>query len=236
LQGCNIIRYLADKAEKEKMLSHTDRLTLLSVFSFLGESGHDALHTIIGKTLNYNYRITERWFKRPKGLPVSCPKIRLWQSHITPAVGCYCKFPEIKNSYPSPVLHVDTTLIAALKGKLPKEQPAKLVQSAPSAPVNLAVEQIRAMDIKKEQPPIQIETEKTQPPPDQLIPVFKIEKLVQDYLKCKKESHRLQEKISELETQLSSAFEQRQIDHLATALGIFKRIKENDHYKWIIEI
>ena len=236
LKGCNIIRFLADKAEKEKMLSHTDRLTLLGVFSFLGESGHDALHAIIGKTMNYNYRITERWFKRPRGLPVSCPKIRLWQSHITPAVGCYCKFPEIKNSYPSPVLHADAALIAALKGKLPKEQPAKPAPTAQDAPVHAAAEKDTAPDIKKEQPAVQTEATPAPLPPEQRTPPVKIEKLVQDYLKYKKESHRIQEKIIELEAQLTAAFERRQIDHLATALGVFKRVKENDHYKWIIEM
>ncbi|UCE08489.1 MAG: tetratricopeptide repeat protein, partial [bacterium] len=111
IKGCNVLRYLIEKAEKERMLAHIDRLTILGILVHLGKAGQQTMHEIIGNTLNYSFRITERWIQRKKGFPISCPKIREWQSHITPSIGCFCKFPELTNSYPSPVLHADQEFI-----------------------------------------------------------------------------------------------------------------------------
>ncbi|NIA31116.1 MAG: group II intron reverse transcriptase/maturase, partial [Actinobacteria bacterium] len=120
--GCNVLRYLQSKAEKEKRLSHIDRLTLLGVFGHIGEAGRQKLHELISHTLNYDFRITEKWFKRCRGYPVSCPKIRVWQSDITPAVGCYCTFPDKPGNYPSPLLHADPDWVAKIKKKNEKKE------------------------------------------------------------------------------------------------------------------
>ena len=64
----------------------------------------------------------------------------------------------------------------------------------------------------------------------------KLDKLVNYYLKCKKDLHKLQEKITELETHLNAAFDQHKIDQFSTALGEFKRIKIEGKYRWIIEV
>jgi len=133
---------LKEKAEKEKQLNHVDRLTILSVFNHLGKAGQQSIHEIIRHTLNYDFRITEKWIQRKRGFPVSCPKIREWQSHITPSVGCYCKFKELPNSYPSPVLHVDPEFIIKIKAQpepVPQKKSALSYPDQTSTPEKSAV-------------------------------------------------------------------------------------------------
>jgi len=249
LNGCNIIRHLQKKAAQDKMLSHTDRLTLLSVLAYLGEPGKQALHGIISQTLNYSFRITEKWIRRPKNLPVSCPKIRQWQSHITAAVGCFCKFPDKKDTYPSPVLHVDPGMIARLKSNLiaPKSKPQPQISPAAKKSTKDDFQKVLMTDSKQTTTPmtadadehvVSSETKDLQTPTrkETASPIPKMDKLVNDYLKCKKDLHKLQEKIIELETHLSAAFDQQKIEQFSTALGEFKRIKIEGKYRWIIEV
>ena len=117
LEKCNIIRFLAYKAENERSLGHYERLVLLYTLGHLGDGGKIAIHQIIGHCINYSYNITERWIHRLKEYPISCPRIREMLSNITPGVGCYCEFPHIKGSYPSPPLHIDPNFILKIKNK-----------------------------------------------------------------------------------------------------------------------
>ena len=43
---CNVLKYLANKAEKGRHLAHVDRLTLLHTLGHLGQAGQFMLHRI----------------------------------------------------------------------------------------------------------------------------------------------------------------------------------------------
>ena len=230
--GCNIVRYLREKAEKDKMLTHTDRLTLLGVLGHLDKAGQQTLHTVIGHTLNYSYRITEKWIKRQKGFPLSCPKIRQWQSDITPAVGCYCKFPERKNSYPSPVLHADLDMIVKIKSKASS---AAAKDADRSAVVQNHKAQTKPVT---ESPPeaTTIDEEITLEAKTSNLPIVKMDELINNYLKFKKDQRQIQQKINEMEKQLDAYCEQQKSEQFETSMGLLKRIKIGEGYKWVIEI
>lgn len=115
--GCNVLRHFQERAERTKWLNHTERLTVAAVFGHMGLAGHQTVHEIIQHTTNYNYRITQKWLERVKGYPISCPKIRERHNDVTPVVGCCCQFPQIKNSYPSPVLHADPQKVVQIKAR-----------------------------------------------------------------------------------------------------------------------
>ena len=131
IEACNVLKYLTEKADKQRHLTHIDRLTLLHT---VGHVNKYLLHQIIGKTYNYNHRITERWIQRLKGSPVSCPKIRTWQQHITPGIGCYCRFPESEGSYPTPLLHVEPNRKVSKQNNKKADLPDASVQKAAPQP------------------------------------------------------------------------------------------------------
>ncbi|MBD3373957.1 hypothetical protein GF406_02885 [candidate division KSB1 bacterium] len=221
--GCNVLRFLQEKAEREKRLTHIDRLTLVSVLGHLGDAGRLKLHEIIKQTLNYDFRITDKWFQRTRGFPVSCPKIRLWQANIIAAVGCFCKFKEKPESYPSPVLYVDENYIVKIKNR--EKGKIKSPAAKPQKPVNSKSSQ-RRQEIK----PKKKKSIKTEAKPQ-------IETIVGEYLKVLQQKRKIDDKIKRLETQLDVTADQKGVDILQTAIGTLRRIRLNDDgTKWVLEL
>jgi hypothetical protein len=222
--GCNILRYLQEKAEREKRLVHMDRITLVSVLGHMGEAGRIKLHEIINHTLNYDFRITDKWYQRTRGFPVSCPKIRLWQESIIAAVGCYCKFKERPNSYPSPVLYADKDFIVKKRKSETIQVPAKKVKSEPEVKSRDKTKPKSKNDNPKNEKPAS-----TQPKPQ-------IESFVRQYLKLLQQKRKIDDTIKTLETQLDETANEMGVDMLQTAIGTLRRIKIEKGTKWVLEL
>ena len=105
LLNCRLQCYLCTKALETGYLTHFERLSILHVFGHLGEAGKAFVHQVMGYTLNYRYEMTEKFIRRRPERPVSCIKLREQYKTLTAEIGCSCIFREIKNCYPSPVLH-----------------------------------------------------------------------------------------------------------------------------------
>ncbi len=108
LENCNLMRYLCQKARKTGFLSHFERLSLLYVFGHMGEEGEegqDFIHHIMEFTLNYQYHVTQKFISKCPEKPISCIKLRDQYKKLTAEYGCSCNFRQIKNCYPSPVIH-----------------------------------------------------------------------------------------------------------------------------------
>jgi hypothetical protein len=125
LDGCNVLRYLVDRAKETKHLNHSERLVLLYTFGHLGEEGQIFIHRVISHCENYNPNITQKWINRlePGRPPISCARIRDWLYDIIPVVGCACK-KELSSlgRYPSPVLYAlpEATKISAQEIEFPQ--------------------------------------------------------------------------------------------------------------------
>lgn len=105
LENCNLMKYLCQKVLKTGYLSHFERLSILYVFGHLGDEGKEFIHQLMGKTLNYQYNITEKFIQKIPQKPISCIKLRDQYRNVTAEYGCNCNFKRTKNCYPSPVLH-----------------------------------------------------------------------------------------------------------------------------------
>jgi group II intron reverse transcriptase/maturase len=219
LDNCNVLRFLAKKAKKERDLRHFERLTLLHTLGHMGEAGRQAIHQIIGNCLNYSYDRTERWIKRMHIFPVSCPRIREWLSDVTPSIGCYCEFPVPEKGYPSPILHADLEAIIRIRegGKaekidfqerVSKIEEEKLVEPVPSSPM-------------KESP----STPEDNP-----------DELVKTYIYLKKDRRGIEERLKEVERKLDILFQSKGIDSLQIEIGNLTRIPKGDKTCWVIEL
>ena len=227
---CNVLKYLVEKAEKEHHLAHVDRLTLLHTIGHFGKAGDYMIHQIIKHTFNYDYRITERWVKRLKGSPVSCPKIREWQSHITPSVGCFCKFPAEAKCYPTPILHAKPDFVPSRKKMAAKQPDTKKPQQKvhtekdslykPSAAI--VDEQISKADDSIQKEPQSIDMD--------------VEKLITNYLDLNSRFKEISKQKKTIEKQLEDIFNQKGVDRLEFRMGVLRRVKEGEQIKWIIEI
>ena len=219
LEKCNVLRYLVNKAEQERHLEHLDRLVLLYTLGFLGKPGEFMLHQILRKTSNYDPRVTQRWLQRLKGTPVSCPKIREWHRQITPSIGCSCRFPDVKNSYPSPVLHLDPNFIANLRAKTgaaPKSIPAAVTAtSTPEAEAEAKVEDAGNLAFSS---------------------ASNLNQLVDEYIKLRRQLRTLQQQVTNLENQLQKIFDQQQCDRMELQIGTLRRVKSGEEVQWLIEI
>ncbi len=107
MDGCAVLRHLADKASAGGHLDHAERLSLLYSLGHLGEPGHRAIHGIIGGCHNYDPGETSRQISRLSGLPIGCARMR--DKHATPEILplCNCEFGPVRRrgGYPTPVLH-----------------------------------------------------------------------------------------------------------------------------------
>ena len=59
LKECTLMRYLVNKAVTTGYLTHQERMSILYVFGHLGEAGKDFVHTVMEKTINYQYMVTQ---------------------------------------------------------------------------------------------------------------------------------------------------------------------------------
>ncbi|MFQ6114246.1 MAG: CRISPR-associated primase-polymerase type A1, partial [bacterium] len=228
LQGCNVVRHLKEKAEKTKWLNHIERLTILSVFGHFGKVGEHTIHKIIGQTTNYSYRITQKWLGRLRPYPISCPKIREWHSHVTPVLGCPCDFPNVPNSYPSPVLHADPEFIVKVKTK-EKQKRSQEPASKPQILEKKKSETQLTPSIKAQQG---VPVEKQPPPRVDL----NINELFQNYLKIKGQERELTQKLVEIEQKFHQICEQNNTDQLETEIGTLKRIKVGSEFRWVVDL
>lgn len=231
IEKCNVLKYLVNKVEKERHLAHIDRLTLLHTLGHLGEEGRYMLHKIISKTLNYNHRITQKWYLRLKGSPVSCPKIREWQNHITPSIGCYCPFPENSKCYPTPLLHADPGFSPKNRRNTKKTAPKNDVP----VPVDLPEKQT-SPEKTIEQPVFQSNVSSPKPEITQFIPEIDMDKLMEDYLGLKQKFRQLDSEKQSIETKLKHMFDQHKCDQMELKIGTLKRINLENSVKWVIEI
>jgi RNA-directed DNA polymerase len=105
LDGCRVLRYLAEKPQRTHHLNHTERLVLLYTFGRLGAEGEAFLHRVLQPCANYSPQTTQKWINRlePGHPPLSCARLRDWLGDLGPDFPCDC-FPNLpRGVYPSPV-------------------------------------------------------------------------------------------------------------------------------------
>lgn len=225
MQHCNVIRYLREKAHTEKMLNHLERLTILETVGFLGAEGREIIHEIMAQTLNYDFRITEKWIRRLKGLPVSCPRIREWHSTLTPSISCNCKLPVFQGGYPTPLQHIDSEFVIKLKKsagmiKPPPAQPAAAKKRTSSQPAEKQNEQ--AQDSAAEM----VQSEK----------LNELADLVSRLIKNKRALLKLNSDIESIEAKLDLLSAQTGTDHFQTQWGVLRCLEIEGKRKWLLEI
>lgn len=107
MEGCAVLRHLAEKAASTGHLGHPERLSILYTLGHLGENGAQAIHAIIGRCANYDAAETTRQIGRLTGLPIGCARMR--EKHATPELMplCCCDFGDVaaRGGYPTPLLH-----------------------------------------------------------------------------------------------------------------------------------
>jgi retron-type reverse transcriptase len=233
-QGCNVLRHFRDKAEKTKWLNHVERLSLAAVLGHMGEAGHQAVHDIIRHTTNYNLRITQKWLDRVKGYPLSCPRIRERHSDITPVVGCCCQFPQLKGSYPSPVLHADSERVIKIKARVAERESGKAGEREMGRSGETEIGRVSETSIGRSG-----ETEMGKFPltqsPSAPLPLSPIH-LFQNYLQLKKQQREASQKVTEIEQQLQTLCDQHKTEQFVTEIGTFKKIKVEGEWRWVMEI
>ncbi len=232
IQKCNVLQHLYKKAQNENRLNHLQRLTFLGTIAFIEPYGHEALHAIMSHTLNYNFRITERWYQRRKGNPLSCHKIRLWHHDITPGLGCYCQFDLPKECYPSPIAHTGLSTCIDL---LRKKQPQAKAKLPPSENTNAS-----AQDHKNQAATTKDIEPTSEPAPANLgdaeVNVQDIEILIKQLLRLTNYENKLQKQRKTIENQLQSLFARMKCNQIKTSIGTVRCIKKNGHTSWILEI
>ena len=219
LEKCNVLRYLSTKAENSGELTHYERLVILYTLGHMGQAGKHYVHSIISHCSNYDRHVTEKWLRRLKPFPISCPKIREMLCDITPSVGCYCKFPKRKNSYPTPVLHADPDAIVKLRTGTVEQSPDAIGEK--KAVVTMAKEEVKATQDDK--PQAQSEA-------------LSIDEVLQDYMELKRSMREINLKIGRAEAQLESLFEAAGGEKVQTYLGDLTRVERDGRLVWTIEI
>ncbi len=240
LKKCKVLSYLAAKAEKERHLTHSERLAILHTLGHLGDEGKKAIHAIIGRCLNYRYNYTEKWTKRVQKYPLSCPKIRNWLSNITPALGCYCHFSP-DTGYPSPVLHAGiatpakstrecTETVAGDKSQdhaiaslsLPAAVPHEALR--PAAPDH----EISAID-----PTILDSVPVADPISDS---TDDADTLVRQYVFLKRAKEKLDKNLLDVEDRLEGVWQGAGNNEVQLSMGRLKKTTDGGKVSWLIEL
>lgn len=105
--GCAVLALLIAKARDERRLTHDEQIVLAHSLGHL-EDGPALVnaayaccpeiprHAWLGKTF--------------RGHPISCAKVRQRIPAVTARVPCHCLFPDMRGSYPNPLLHLGAPL------------------------------------------------------------------------------------------------------------------------------
>jgi tetratricopeptide (TPR) repeat protein len=108
---CHLLDYVISKAEAGKLLSREEKLAIVLTVGFL-KNGDEMVHQILSQTPDYSYGKVKNLLKNLPPHPVSCLKLELWLKEISISEPCRCVFEEkLKNRYPSPLLHIDVSLV-----------------------------------------------------------------------------------------------------------------------------
>ena len=161
---------------------------------------------------------------------MSCPKIRDWQSHITPSIGCFCKFPETSKCYPTPILHVKPDFEFKKRSTEPPVIKEEIIVQQ-EKPIQTTPEPIKEKPSKIEIPKAfkkQIRLTETM---DQ-----DIESLVADFITLNQQVNDITEKRQKIELKLETMFNKKNCDRLNLKMGVLRRVKDGEGFKYLIEI
>lgn len=102
---CEVIRHLVEQANQHQELSGEEQIVLTYTLGHLAH-GVEAVNTLLRRSLV----APESSFlkSRLRGNPISCPKIRSRIPQVTSRVGCKCNFGSKPNTYPNPLLHLQS--------------------------------------------------------------------------------------------------------------------------------
>ncbi len=103
LSKCYVIRQIIAKIETNFEISNQERLTLSYTLGHLS-NGAEIVNLLLNKCIN----IPEEAYLKSNfsGNPVSCPKIRARLMTLADREKCNCRFSDLLNSYPNPLLHL----------------------------------------------------------------------------------------------------------------------------------
>jgi hypothetical protein len=114
---CPVIEEIIRKARSGRMLRHEEKMVIFFTLGFLNDN-LNSLHTVLEPCPDYRPKKVDRLASRLKSNPISCPKIRELLPETTAYLPCNCSFAIIEGSYPSPLLHIDPTLIPSRKERM----------------------------------------------------------------------------------------------------------------------
>ncbi len=108
---CVVMGELIGKARSGRMLTEQEKLVIYFTAGFLPDNGR-ALHYILEMTPDYRPDRVDKQRGQLRSNPVSCPKIRALLPHLTAYLACNCALSIPAGGYPSPLIHVDPSLVA----------------------------------------------------------------------------------------------------------------------------
>ena len=102
---CYALRTIVEKIETSYEITNQERLALVYSLGHL-ENGAKIVNELLQKCINVT---PDKYMKSPfRGNPVSCPKIRQRLKNLIDPAKCNCKFSNLLNSYPNPLLHLES--------------------------------------------------------------------------------------------------------------------------------
>jgi Tfp pilus assembly protein PilF len=212
MQKCNVIKFLSDKAKESGHLTHDERVVVLYILGHLGEIGRRYLHIVIGQCSDYDYQFTEKQIMGLRTYPISCPRIRERLPDITSSVVCDCQFPEIEGSYPTPVRHVEDSLVP------------KVIDSQRQKP-----EMTPTLNIKETSLPTTTKGKIQKDRPT-------IDDVLTQYIELRKSIQELDTRLKQKEDELAVLFEATGKEKVQTSLGELTREIKDRRNIWKISI
>nr|MDQ2688110.1 hypothetical protein [Armatimonadota bacterium] len=163
LEGCGVLRALAERARQTGHLRHTHNLILLYTVGRLGEPGAEFLHRTLAQCRNYDARICQGYLDRldAQHSPLSCRRIREWLEEEGESGLCDCA-PGRRS--PLDILKgIPSEQTPSVKKRVPKPRP--LPPSLPSEAEDGLQEAWQAVvaDLFTEPPPIENGAEAAEP-------------------------------------------------------------------------
>jgi hypothetical protein len=107
---CPVIEEIIRKARSGRRLQDEEKKVIFFTLGFLKE-GEKILHNILEACPDYRPNRVSRIIKKLKGSPISCPKIRQLMPERTSYLPCNCSFELSGGQYPTPILHIDRSLV-----------------------------------------------------------------------------------------------------------------------------